>query len=204
MRRQQPLHQILQTVGFLDDDLRVFLERRIAEFPLQQLCRTAYAAQGILDLVGEVADQLAVGLLLHGLAFFANGLEMLVHGTKLKEEEPCTAGINRRYRAIQMQQRAHLAFACGRGHGNVVAGVAPVVAERLLKSIVEGRRRTREVRQLPAQPGALTDGKQILRCRIQVANEQAVIEQNDSGRQEVQPREKTGGLCCRIGGVHSL
>jgi hypothetical protein len=64
MRRKQALHQVLQAVGFLDDDLGVFAQAGIVEFVLEQLRRTANAAQRILDFVRQVADQLAVGLLL--------------------------------------------------------------------------------------------------------------------------------------------
>ena len=64
VRRQQPVDQRLQPVGLADDHLRVFDQLRPVELALEQLRRAADAAQRILDLVREAADQLAVGLLL--------------------------------------------------------------------------------------------------------------------------------------------
>ena len=63
VRREQPVHQRLQAVGFLDDHLRVLVQLRPLELALEQLRRAADAAERILDLVREVADQLAVRLL---------------------------------------------------------------------------------------------------------------------------------------------
>ena len=62
VRRQQPVHQRLQPIGLVDDDLGVFLQVARLDLHLQQLGRAADAAQRILDLVRQVADQLLVGL----------------------------------------------------------------------------------------------------------------------------------------------
>ncbi|ODU00455.1 MAG: hypothetical protein ABS89_08930 [Thiobacillus sp. SCN 63-1177] len=64
VRRQQTLRQRLQTVGLLDDDLRVFAQGLARQFAFQQLRRAAYTAERIFDLVRQVAQQFAVGLLL--------------------------------------------------------------------------------------------------------------------------------------------
>ena len=71
VRRQQPVHQRLQAVGFLDDHLRVFVQPGALELAFEQLRGAADAAQRILDLVREIADQLAVGLALVEHALFA-------------------------------------------------------------------------------------------------------------------------------------
>jgi hypothetical protein len=60
--REQPVHQRLQAVGLVDDHPRVFGEPLGLHLHLQQLRRTADAAQWILDLVRQVADELLVGL----------------------------------------------------------------------------------------------------------------------------------------------
>ena len=63
VRRQQAVDQRLQAVGLLDDDLGVFAQRpRARQLQLQQLRRAADAAERVLDLVRQVADQLLVGL----------------------------------------------------------------------------------------------------------------------------------------------
>src|SRR4051794_41220575 len=71
MRRQHAIHQPLQPVGFLDDHLGVFAQLRLLELALEELCRPSQAAERILDLVREVADQLAVRLLLEHQALLA-------------------------------------------------------------------------------------------------------------------------------------
>jgi hypothetical protein len=70
VRRQQAVHQRLQAVGLVDDDLGVFV-RSLLDLHLQQLRRATDAAQRVLDLVRQVADQLLVGLRLVDQALFA-------------------------------------------------------------------------------------------------------------------------------------
>ena len=69
--RQEPVYQALQAVGLMDDDLGVFGELAAFQLHLQQLRRTADAAQGIFDFVGQVANQFLVGLGLVAQALFA-------------------------------------------------------------------------------------------------------------------------------------
>ncbi len=52
----QPIHQRLQSVGLIDNDLGIFLERRILQLHFQQLGRTAQATQRILDFMRQVAE----------------------------------------------------------------------------------------------------------------------------------------------------
>src|SRR5690606_3795047 len=64
VRLQQTIHQHLQAVGFLDDDLRVFaqmLQIPSRQLELQQLRRPPDTAQRILDLMRQIAYQLLVG-----------------------------------------------------------------------------------------------------------------------------------------------
>ena len=60
VRLEQPVDQRLQAIGLVDDDPGVLALVRGSEFRFQQLGRAANAAQGILDLVREVAQQLAI------------------------------------------------------------------------------------------------------------------------------------------------
>ena len=73
VRRQQPVHQALQAVGLVDDDLGVFGQRRVGQlqFHCKQLRSAAQAAQRVLDFMGQVADQVLVRLGLLAQAFFA-------------------------------------------------------------------------------------------------------------------------------------
>src|SRR5258706_2205506 len=64
MRREHPVHQPLQAIGFLDDYLRVFAQLGLFELVLEQLRRAAQAAQRYLDFVLELAVQIEVDLML--------------------------------------------------------------------------------------------------------------------------------------------
>ena len=86
MRGQQTLHQVLQPVGFVDDDLGIFAELRVVEFAFEQLRRTADAAERILDLVRQIADQFAVGLLLFEQALLARSLNLLVDRPQFEQQ----------------------------------------------------------------------------------------------------------------------
>ena len=98
VRRQQPVDERLQAVGFADDHLRVFDERRPVELALEELRGAANAAERVLDLVREVPDQLAVRLLLLVQALLARDLELLVDVAELEQQRrvrrrsatPCT------------------------------------------------------------------------------------------------------------------
>ena len=61
-RGQQPVEQALQSARFLDDDLGVFAQIAGFQLPFQQLGGAADAAQGIADLVGQLAQQRLAGL----------------------------------------------------------------------------------------------------------------------------------------------
>lgn len=51
----------------------------------QKLCRAANAAEGVFDFVGEVADEFAVGGLLHQQAFFFGDFELLGDRAQLNQ-----------------------------------------------------------------------------------------------------------------------
>ena len=60
VRSDHPVHQVTQPVGLVDDDARVFLERFVRQFPLEQLRRAAQAAERVLDFVRESTHHRAV------------------------------------------------------------------------------------------------------------------------------------------------
>jgi hypothetical protein len=62
------------------------------ELALEQLRRTADAAQRILDLVREVADQFAVGLLLLQQLLLARDAQLLVDRPELEQQRDSISG----------------------------------------------------------------------------------------------------------------
>ena len=79
VRRQQAVHQGLQAIGLVDDDLCVFGQVFALQFHFEQLRGTANTAQRVLDLVGQIADQLLIGLRLLQQALFALLSGLLLH-----------------------------------------------------------------------------------------------------------------------------
>ena len=107
VRRQQPVHEELQAVGFLHDDLRVLVQRGPLELAVEQLRRAAYAAERVLDLVREIADQLAVRLALVEHALFARDPELLLDVPELDQETAAgnvRVDLDRRDGARQVQR----------------------------------------------------------------------------------------------------
>ena len=92
--REQAIHERLQAVGLLHDHLRELAQLRVGELALEQLRRAADAAQRVLDLVGEVADQLPVGLLLLEDLRLARDAPLLLELAHLHEQARL-AGLDR-------------------------------------------------------------------------------------------------------------
>ena len=100
------------------------------ELALEQLRRAADAAQRILDLVREVADQLAVGLLLLEDLGLARDLQLLLELAQL-EDEARVAGLHRGDHAMQVHAfAAHVEL-------EIVLVEARVAFERLVKALHE-------------------------------------------------------------------
>ncbi|MNV24276.1 hypothetical protein D3C71_1153340 [compost metagenome] len=83
---QQPIYQALQAVGLVDDDLGVLGQFAAFKLHLQQLRSTANPAQRVLDLVGQVADQLLVGLGLVQQALLAVLAGLLLQRPQLHQD----------------------------------------------------------------------------------------------------------------------
>jgi hypothetical protein len=99
---EQPAHQLLQAIRLGDDHLGVFAQLRVVQLPLEQLGRAADAAEGVLDLVGQVAHELPVGLLLMGQLLLPRHLQLGVHRAKL-EQQARIDDLHRRHGAIEVQ-----------------------------------------------------------------------------------------------------
>ncbi len=102
LRREQFFHQRAQSVGLLNDDLRVFAQARFFQLVFQQLRRAAYAAQRILDFMRQIAQQQAIGLGLVKHLLLACQLQGAVDGVKFQQQR-IRAGLYRRGRAGQMK-----------------------------------------------------------------------------------------------------
>ena len=113
---QQPVHQILQAIGLANDDLRVLAVIGRRQLHLQQLRRTADAAQRVLDFVGQAADQLAAGLLMGDLPLLAGDAQMPVQRLHFDQQAglPCQAerchGAVNRHRRFAAALQAELAL----------------------------------------------------------------------------------------------
>src|SRR4051812_9345891 len=90
VRGKQAIQQALEAIRLLDDHLRVFTKThakiRAFELALQELRRSAQAAQGITDLVSQVADELAVRILLGDDALLARLAKLLLDRPQLGEQ----------------------------------------------------------------------------------------------------------------------
>jgi len=64
VRPQHVVHQRLQTIRFIDDDLGVLMQRRIPQLTLQQLGGAPQATQRVFYLVGHTPDQIPGCLML--------------------------------------------------------------------------------------------------------------------------------------------
>src|SRR5438477_12963376 len=93
VRGQHAIHQALQAIGLLDDHLRVLAQLGLVQLALEELGRAAQPAERILDLMGEIADQLAVRLLLEDQALLARVAQLLFDRAQLGKQ-PKTLGID--------------------------------------------------------------------------------------------------------------
>ena len=85
VRREQAVNQGLQSVGLAHDDLGVLGQLARLDVHFQQLRSATDAAQRIFDFMGQVADQLSVGLGLADHAFFAVLARLLLLGQQLDQ-----------------------------------------------------------------------------------------------------------------------
>jgi hypothetical protein len=183
VRRQQAAHQILQTVGLLDDHLGVFAQAGIVEFPFEQLRCTSDAAERVLDFVHQVSYQFAVGVLLLDQALFPCGPKLLIYWPKLDKKRG-SVGIYRVHRAIQLKY-----VATSEPQLDVLPGIAPAVMQNAVQGREQLRRALHDALQRAAGEDLVADLQQVLGGRIQVADCQALVEENNRRRQQVKATE---------------
>ena len=188
VRRQKPLHQILQPIGFLDDDLRIFAQARVVQFVFEQLRRAADAAERILDFMSQIADQLAARHLLLEQPLFARRLQLLIDRPEF-DEQLRRVHFGRIDRAVQMQHHAVVAL-----EFDVLAGVAPAVLFGIVQRFEQGTVAVDHAVEGTAEQALAAHRQQIFGGRIHVTDRQRVVEQEDRGRQQVESAERVIGM----------
>ena len=194
MRPEQALHQVLQAVGFLDDDLGVLFQGGIGQFVFQQLRRTTDAAKRILDLMGQIADQFAACLLLLDQALLTRCCQMMLNRLQFKQQACAGRQVRtqRRHRAIQVHFLAITTH-----QFDVLAGVTPIVVQAIIKRRLQRRRTGANVGQRLANDRTTTHRQQVFTGGVDVANKLAVINQQHRRGQKIKAGK--GGM----GNIHA-
>ena len=176
LRREQFFHQRTQAICFLNDDLGVFAQSRFFQFVLQQLRSTAYAAQRVLDLVRQVAQQHAIGLCLVQHLFFARHLERSVDGVELQQQSE-SFQMQRCHRATQVQLVAERV----RAQHHVVFDVAGIAGKCRLHCAEQLLSVAERMLQRMTEQVAVADCEQVLRRRIEIGDARLIVQQDDCG-----------------------
>ena len=186
MRRQQPVDERLQPVGLADHHLRVFDQLRPVELALEELRRAANAAERILDLVREVADQLAVRLLLLVQPLLARDLQLLVDVPEL-EQQRGVVRVDRRHRAREVELRL-----AGDAELELLLGVGRAARDRLVDRGVEARGVGEDLPRAMADQMLLRELEQVLGGRVRVDDAARAIEQQHRGREQLEAGVRNG------------
>jgi len=127
MRGEQSVHERLQPVSLIDDNLRVLRELRARQLPLQQLRGATDASERILDFMCEIADQLAVGQALIQQPLFAIEFQTLIYRPELEQQRTLIGLFDRGGTAgeVQGSMRANRKL-------KIMLGVAARVGARIL------------------------------------------------------------------------
>ena len=178
VRRQEPVDERLQAVGFADHHLRVFDKLRPVELALEELRGTANAAERIPDLVREVADQLAVRLLLLVQSLLAGDLQLLVDMPELEQQRGFLR-LHRRHRAGQMEFRL-----AGDRELELLLGVGRAAADRLVDRRGQARGVRENLLRTMAHEMLLRELEQVLRGGIGVGHAPRGVEHEHGGGQQ--------------------
>ena len=156
--------------------MRVLAKTGVVEFVLEQLRSTADAAQGVLDLVHQVSDQLAIRVLLLDQALFPGGPELLIDRPQF-DQQAGLRSIDRVYRTVQPQQ-----LASGKAQVDILPGVVPAMVQGAVERRQEGRWALDDASHRATDEDLAADRQQILGGGIHVPDGQILVEQNDGRR----------------------
>ena len=174
-RREEAIHQRLQAVGLLHDHLREFAQLRCIELALEQLRRAADAAERILDLVREVADELAVGLLLLEHLRLARDLELLLDLAEFHHQPRFT-----RFDRADHAKQVHALAADV--ELQIVLAEARIRIDRLAQALHEGRVAGKQLRELRADEMLAPMDEERLGGWIGIGHAKALVEHEHGGR----------------------
>ena len=160
---QQAVGERGQAIGFADDDPGELTELRRGQFPFKQLCGAPQAAQGIADLVGELADHAPAGVPLADERVLPVDLAPLGGIGKL-DDHPAAGAAQRRNVAGHFDGRLALV---GRGDADELAedlALGRRTPEQVVDTAETGEQRLQGA--APAVPGA--DTEQVFRTGVEI------------------------------------
>ena len=180
-RAEQRIHEGGQAIRFADHDVGVFAQLRLAELPLEQLCRAADTAQRVLDLVGKLPDHLPPRAVLDEQRILAAYLRAARHVGDF-DEQGRVVDIDGRNPAVD---DALVRVDLGRREPHLVG---EVVARRrdARKNLAHFRFVVHESQQRFSPCARATDAEDVLRRRVQVDDEQVVVQQDDPGAEIIE------------------
>ncbi|MDT4841046.1 hypothetical protein FQZ97_748870 [compost metagenome] len=186
VRRKQPVHQRLQPVRLVDDDLRVLDQLLGFQLHLQQLRRATDAPQWVLDLVRKVADQLLVGLRLVDQALFALLPGLLFQRQQLDDDLP--GGFGLRHHHVHGQW-----FVRRPPEPSVVTQCGELVATGAAQRALQQGGLGEAVLQQSACDAAPGHAQRVLQRRIGVEDGTVRSDHGHQGGQQVQRLESQRG-----------
>src|ERR1700723_1526497 len=175
------IEKIGQTVRFADDDARVFAQRRIQEFPFEQLRGAAQAAERVFDFVRELADHQAASSQLRQQRVLASQAPMLRDvfdfqqqpGLALSESDLSDGAVENTIDSARRRPRQFALY-------HRLTSLPRAIEQRQ-----QGLGAARQFGDAPAECLVGTQAQQGLRGGIQIAYVQTLIEQKHAGHQPV-------------------
>ncbi len=178
VRCEQTVHQRLQAVGLVDDDLRVFGELLVVELQLQELRRPADATERVLDLVGQVADQFLVGLRLIDQTLLAFLARLLLQRQQLDDDLAPVLGL--RHHHMHRQRLVSRALEPG-----VVTQGGELVVAGTIERVLQQRWLGKAILQQSAGDAASGHTQRVLQRRVGVEHGTVRVDHGHEGGQQI-------------------
>ena len=178
---EQAVDQVLQPVRLADDHAGVFAMLGVRVFALQQLGCATDAAERVLDLVRQAADQFAAGLVLREQQFVARDAQVAVQRLQLHQQARLLAEDERRHGTVHghrlVADPLHAQLALDEAGGVLQAAAQPgLVGCPMRDRLAQGR--TNSV--LPR------DAEQVLAGRVQRGDAELVVEPDHRSDQAIE------------------
>lgn len=180
-RSEQSVDESGKTIGLADDDIRVLLQLVLDELPLEQLRRTADAAERILNFVCKLPDHLPAGTMLYQQRIFAADFRTPRDIHELNQKR--SAGtLDRRDVAIH---DAFVGMHLGRGKVHFIRIVITCFYDAA-QDIAQLGIIIDETQQGLPFCTLLADAENVLGGRVQADDQQARVKQDDARTQAVE------------------